>query len=189
MESCLPSVWYFIVWREEPSIGLLLMWYNGYPFVIFDEEMSGIEKQDGVFVDMEWTGFHPTHKYANWDRQKDVTVADGVPVEQPLYTSYCQEDPHWTGEGWIEQVDKEMVYRLLPFGGNSTRDQVPVRTFWESGKDARELGVFVYDHNRWNDRQYGIWQPTPDLSVYFRYAVRNSILSIQGTKWYAALQQ
>lgn len=143
---------------------------QGYPFVIFDEEMSGIEKQDGVFVDMEWTGFHPTHKYANWDRQKDVTVADGVPVEQPLYTNYCQEDPHWTGEGWIEQVDKEMVYRLLPFGGNSTREQVPVMTFWESGKDARELGVFVYDHNRWNDRQYGIWQPTPDLSVYFRYA-------------------
>lgn len=142
---------------------------QGYPFVIFDEEMKGIGKQDEVFVDMEWNGFHPTHKYANWDRQKDVAVADGVPIEQPLYTGYCQEDPHWTGMGWREQVDRQMVYRLLPFGGNSTREQVPVMTFWESGADARELGVFVYDHNRWDDRQYGIWQPTPDLSVYFRY--------------------
>lgn len=143
---------------------------RGYPFVIFDEEMNGIGKEDSVFVDMQWNGFHPTHKYANWDRQKDVAVADGVPIEQPLYTSYCQEDPHWTGKGWIEQIDKEMIYRLLPFAGNSTREQVPVMTFWESGDDARELGVFVYDHNRWDDRQYGIWQPTPDLSVYFRYA-------------------
>lgn len=143
---------------------------QGYPFVIFDEEMKGMEKQDEVWVDMEWTHFRPTHKYANWDRQKDVTVADGIPIEQPLYTSYCQEDPHWTGSGWIEQVDKEMVYRLLPFGGNSTREQVPVMTFWESGNNACELGVFVYDHNRWDDGRYGIWQPTPDLSVYFRYA-------------------
>ena len=79
-------------------------------------------------------------------------------------------DPHWTGMGWIEEPDKQMLYRLLPFGGNSTREQVPAISFWETQDAARELGVFVYDHNRWDDQQYGIWQPTPDLSVYFRYA-------------------
>ena len=63
-----------------------------------------------------------------------------------------------------------MLYRLLPFGGNSTREQVPAISFWETQDAARELGIFVYDHNRWDDQQYGIWQPTPDLSVYFRYA-------------------
>lgn len=143
---------------------------QGYPFVILDEQMENISKQDGVFVDMEWTGFHPTRRYGNWDRQKEVSVDGGLPIDKPIYTNWCQEDPHWTGMGWIEQPEKQMLYRLLPFGGNSTREQIPAISFWETQEAARELGVFVYDHNRWDDRQYGIWQPTPDLSVYFRYA-------------------
>lgn len=142
---------------------------QGYPFVILDEQMENISKQDEVFVDMEWSDFHPTHRYGNWDRQKEVSINGGLPIDQPIYTSWCQEDPHWTGMGWIEEPAKQMLYRLLPFGGNSTREQVPAISFWETQKGAKELGVFVYDHNRWNDRQYGIWQPTPDLSVYFRY--------------------
>ncbi|WP_455585124.1 hypothetical protein [Bacteroides sp.] len=145
---------------------------QGYPFVILDEKMDRIEKEDSVFIDMKWERFAPSRKYVNWDRQKEVSVEDGIPIAQPTYTGYSQEDPYWTGMGWIEEVDKEMIYRLLPFGGNSTREQVPVMTFWETGGTAAELGVFVYDYCRWNDKQYGIWQPTPDLSVYFRYADR-----------------
>lgn len=143
---------------------------QGYPFVIFDEQMENIPKEENVYMDMEWDQFHPTRRYGNWDRQKDVSVEGGLPIDKPIYTNWYQEDPHWTGMGWIEQPEKEMLYRLLPFGGNSTREQVPAISFWETTPDANELGVFVYDHNRWNDRQYSIWQPTPDLSVYFRYA-------------------
>lgn len=143
---------------------------QGYPFVILDEQMENISRQDKVSVDMEWTGFHPTRRYGNWDRQKEVSVDGGLPIDKPIYTNWCQEDPHWTGMGWIEQPETQMMYRLLPFGGNSTREQIPAISFWETQGSARELGVFVYDHNRWDDRQYGIWQPTPDLSVYFRYA-------------------
>lgn len=142
---------------------------QGYPFVILDETMEGIEKEDSVFIDMKWEHFNPSRKYVNWDRQKEVSVEDGMPIDKPTYTGYSQEDPFWTGIGWVEEVDKKMIYRLLPFGGNSTREQVPAMTFWETGQTAAELGVFVYDYCRWNDRQYGIWQPTPDLSVYFRY--------------------
>ena len=143
---------------------------QGYPFVILDEQMENISNQDEVFIDMEWDNFHPTRRYGNWDRQKEVSVDGGLPIDQPIYTNWSQEDPHWTGMGWIEEPDKQMLYRLLPFGGNSTREQVPAISFWETQDAARELGVFVYDHNRWDDQQYGIWQPTPDLSVYFRYA-------------------
>lgn len=143
---------------------------QGYPFVIWDEQMENISREENVYVDMEWAGFNPTRRYGNWDRQKDVSVEGGLPIDKPIYTNWYQEDPHWVGMGWIEQPEKEMIFRLLPFGGNSTREQVPVISFWETTPDAGELGVFVYDHNRWDDRQYSIWQPTPDLSVYFRYA-------------------
>lgn len=142
---------------------------QGYPFVIFDEQMENISKKENIYIDMEWNQFHPTRRYGNWDRQKDVSVKGGLPIDKPVYTNWYQEDPHWTGMGWIEQPVKKMLYRLLPFGGNSTREQVPAISFWEITPDASELGVFVYDHNRWDDRQYSIWQPTPDLSVYFRY--------------------
>lgn len=143
---------------------------QGYPFVILDEQMENISNQDEVFIDMEWDNFYPTRRYGNWDRQKEISVDGGLPIDQPIYTNWSQEDPHWTGMGWIEEPDKQMLYRLLPFGGNSTREQVPAISFWETQDAARELGIFVYDHNRWDDQQYGIWQPTPDLSVYFRYA-------------------
>lgn len=142
---------------------------QGYPFVILDEQMENISIQDDVFVDMKWTNFYPTRRYGNWDRKKEISVDGGLPIDKPIYTNWSQEDPHWTGMGWIERPDKQMLYRLLPFGGNSTREQVPVISFWETQNAAKELGVFVYDHDRWDDRKYGIWQPTPDLSVYFRY--------------------
>lgn len=142
---------------------------QGYPFVILDEQMEGIQKEDNIYMDMEWDNFHPTRRYGNWDRQKDGLASGGLPIDKPIFTNWYQEDPHWTGMGWIEDPEKEMLYRLLPFGGNSTREQVPAIAFWETDPDANELGVFVYDHNRWNDRQYSIWQPTSLLSVYFRY--------------------
>lgn len=142
---------------------------QGYPFVIFDEQMENISKQDEIFVDMAWNNFHPTHRYGNWDRQKEISMGEGLPINKPIYTNWSQEDPHWTGMGWIENPSEQMLYRLLPFGGNSTREQVPAISFWETQNTNRELGVFVYNHNRWDDQEYGIWQPTSDLSVRFRY--------------------
>ena len=140
-----------------------------YPFAILDETMTGLSEADSVRLDMAWEHFEPTKRFAtHWDRTREG-VDSWLGIEQPVYTSYCQEDPHWTGLGWIERPAEQMIFRLSPFGGNSVREQTPVMSFWEEGGRRRELGVFVYDFNRWDDRQYGIWQPTPALSVYFRY--------------------
>ena len=35
---------------------------QGYPFVILDEQMENISKQDEIFVDMEWSNFYPTRR-------------------------------------------------------------------------------------------------------------------------------
>lgn len=146
---------------------------QGYPFVILEEEMSRLSKEDEVYLDMCWDHFSPTKRFGTqWDRVFDK-ASQWVGIDAPVHTSYSQEDPHWTGMGWLEDPSKEMIYRISPFGGNSVREQTPVMSFWEEGKNADELGVFVYDHNKWDDKQYGIWQPTPDLSIYFRYHQKN----------------
>lgn len=142
---------------------------QGYPFVILEEEMNNLSKEDQVYLDMCWEDFAPVKRFGTqWDRVFDK-ASQWVGIDAPVHTSYSQEDPHWTGMGWIEDPSKEMIYRISPFGGNSVREQTPIMSFWEEGKNADELGVFVYDHQKWDDRQYGIWQPTPDLSIYFRY--------------------
>lgn len=142
---------------------------KNYPFVILDESMDKLSKTDSVVMQMQWDGFNPTKRFGTqWDRtleSEDVWLD----IDKPVYTSYSKEDPRWTGMGWIEDPAKQMIFRISPFGGNSVREQTPVMSFWEGKGDMRELGVFVYDHNRWDDKQYGIWQPTPDLSIYFKY--------------------
>ena len=150
---------------------------QGYPFVILEEEMNGLSKEDRVYLDMCWDNFAPVKRFGTqWDRVFDK-VSQWIGIDTPVHTSYSQEDPHWTGMGWIEDPSKEMIFRISPFGGNSVREQPPVMSFWEEGKNADELGVFVYDHQKWDDRQYGIWQPTPDLSIYFR--ITNYTLNIR----------
>lgn len=141
---------------------------SGYPFVIMDEKMKGIRKDDGVCLEVGWDDFRAKYRYpTQWDRVFDKKFP-WYRIDEPVYTNYCKEDPAWTGMGTIEDPSRQMIFRLTPFGGNSVREQVPLISFWGDG--PRELGVFVYDHARWDDGQYGIWQPTPDLCVYFRYA-------------------
>jgi hypothetical protein len=159
---------------------------NEYPFVILDEAIEGLTKEDHVSLEMNWAGFNPSKRFGTqWDRvaqgQKDLWLD----IDKPVYTSYSKEDPHWTGMGWVEDPAKQMIFRITPFGGNSVREQTPVMSFWETNADNRELGVFVYDANRWNDRQYGIWQSTPDLSVCFRYTNKQLFFNyplISGTR-------
>lgn len=140
-----------------------------YPFAILDETMINLSKDDSITMEMKWDGFSPAKRFGTqWDRNMESADA-WLGINKPVYTSYSKEDPHWTGMGWIEDPAKQMIFRISPFGGNSVREQTPVMSFWEDQGDARELGVFVYDHNKWNDKQYGIWQPTPTLSIYFRY--------------------
>lgn len=140
-----------------------------YPFAILDETIENLSKEDAVVMQMQWDGFDPVKRFGTqWDRnlESDDVWLD---IDKPIYTSYSKEDPRWTGMGWIEKPEDKMIFRLSPFGGNSVREQTPIMSFWEENGKKRELGIFVYDTKRWNDKQYGIWQPTPDLSVYFKY--------------------
>lgn len=142
---------------------------NGYPFVDFMEEMTGLEEDDGVVVEMRWDGFDPKYRFGtdSW-----VTArADGSwpLIDEPIMTSQLEEDPTWD-PGVIEEVSKEMWMYLSPYSGNGIRELFPCVSFWEAGEGARELGVFVRDYKLWQDGKYGLWQPTRKLMVRFRYS-------------------
>jgi len=147
---------------------------SGYPFVIFEENIQGLTKDDNIKFEFAWSNFNPDKRWANqFDRSSDFNEAS-MPIDKPVNTNYIQEDPHWTGSGTIEDPAKEMLFYLLPFAGNAVREQSPHLTFFESGKNGRELGVFVYDFNKWNGHDYGIWQATQTLAVKFRFT--NNVL-------------
>lgn len=88
-----------------------------------------IIKEDRVYLDMCWDNFAPVKRFGTqWDRVFDK-VSQWIGIDTPVHTSYSQEDPHWTGMGWIEDPSKEMIFRISPFGGNSVREQPPVMSF------------------------------------------------------------
>ena len=148
---------------------------SGYPFVIFDEVMNKLNNEDNVKFEMTWTNFNPDRRWANQfeDKLGEDNNDVSIPIDKPVYTNYLQEDPHWT-RGIVEDPSKEMLFYLLPFAGNAIREQSSHLTFLESGKQGREIGVFVYDFNKWKDYEYGIWQTTQKLAVKFRYT--NNVL-------------
>ncbi len=140
---------------------------QNYPFVLFSEELSGLSTTDHAVLDMDWTGFSPTKRYAanGWKCPKE-----GLGINEPVTTEGTVEEPHWFPNDRVEDPSNEMIFRLAAFQGNAPRDAVPAMSFWEQRADGQELGVFVPDTRRWNDGQYMIWQPTTALQVRFRYA-------------------
>lgn len=140
----------------------------GYPFVIVEEETVGIPLSANVSADMIWSGIELKYRFGTmWDRTVYPDRDAWVPIDKPVHTNYSKEDPFWSGQGILEDPSERMLYRMTSFGGNSVREQVPLISFWGDG--PTEIGTFVYNHNKWDDLQWGIWQQTPDQSVYFRY--------------------
>ena len=85
---------------------------------------------------MCWDNFAPVKRFGTqWDRVFDK-ASQWIGIDTPVHTSYSQEDPHWTGMGWIEDPSKEMIFRISPFGGNSVREQPPVMIFLGRGKEC-----------------------------------------------------
>jgi hypothetical protein len=139
----------------------------GYPFVELEERMSGLGPEAQAAVEMDWTGFAPARRFAanGWAQPKGY-----LGIEEPVATPGILEEPHWIAADRVEDPHREMFFHLAAFEGNAPRDAVPAMSFWETGSEGQELGVFVPDTRDWDDRQYMIWQPTTLLQVAFRFA-------------------
>jgi hypothetical protein len=139
----------------------------GYPFVELSENMTGLDSELDAAVEMDWTGFAPTRRFAanGWAQPKGY-----LGMEEPVATPGIIEEPHWIAAGQVEDPHREMFFHLAAFEGNAPRAAVPAMNFWETREQGQELGVFVPDTRDWDDRQYMVWQPATLLQVSFRFA-------------------
>ena len=115
---------------------------SGYDFIEFDETITGLNKQDAVIVENAWTGFHA-------DRHGDVRLG------KPRVNTFRGEDPAFDGPTRIEDPEKELLLRLeiTPANGGGGRQEIS----FTDEKAGRELGFFIQDVGKWNDREYAIW--------------------------------
>lgn len=134
-----------------------------YDYIELSEEMTGIEKSDGIFIENEWTNFSPTHR-----------MVVGSPfggtrkIDDPMIQAFRGEDPHFTGPTRIEDPAVEMLPSLTPYwpngwGGNRSA------SFWDE-RSGEALGLFITDASKWQDHEYAIWTSVDTLRVKYRYA-------------------
>ena len=128
---------------------------SGYDFVEFFEEMQGLAREDAVFATNSWTGYHPNRR-------------GKIPLGKPQVNTFRGEDPAFDGPTRIEDPTKELLVRMeiTPANGGGGRQEVG---FADDGA-GRELGLFMQDVGKWDDREYAIWVSHDTLLPVFRYA-------------------
>lgn len=128
---------------------------SGYDFVEFYEEMKGLTRDDDVFAKFAWTGFHPNRR-------------GKIPLDKPQVNTFRGEDPAFEGPTRIEDPAKELLVRMeiTPSNGGGGRQEVG----FSDDSTGRELGLFIQDVGKWDDREYAIWVSHDTLVPIFRFA-------------------
>ncbi len=147
----------------------------GYTFVELTEDIHGLTKDDAVEMDMDWNGFNPTLRFPAGCFDL-TTNSHWLGIDDPVITPDIEEDPKWMPGNEIEDPSTNMAFELAAYSGNGVRDATPVASFWENHPDGSELSVFSLNTLKWQDHQYGVWQPTPDLQVHFRHDPVSGVL-------------
>ncbi|MEI6422146.1 MAG: hypothetical protein WCP55_07995 [Lentisphaerota bacterium] len=157
---------------------------RGYDFIDFHEEMKGMKRDsldklaDGIYVDFAWTNFKPEYRFMSGQGLPDGNEARGDAnpkakrIDEPFAMNECPEDPKWA-DTWVENPAEEMTFRLSPFSGNFTGTVWNTISFWNPAKDATNMGLFVLNHEDWQDMQYANYVAYDILQVQFRYAPAN----------------
>lgn len=142
---------------------------SGYSFIILAERITGLTPEDHAVMELVWAGLKATKRMPlnrGW-----LCPPEGLGIDEPVTIPGIIEEPHWNpNPNTVENPAVEMIFRLSPFSGNGVREAVPAITFWETGSEGRELGFFIPDAKKWDDRQYMPWQPTTRLQVRFHHA-------------------
>jgi len=127
----------------------------GMEFVELDERIEGFERGDDAALVFDWDQTEWTHRYC-------ANRPDG-----PI-------DGHGGGYrdfAW-EAVDRglgpagALPMELVPYHSWLTWWRVPAVAFWNESDDV-SLGVFVADHERWDDGEYALWGSSDTLAARF----------------------
>jgi hypothetical protein len=144
-----------------------------YDFVELSEEIHGIAKEDGIFVEQAWRGFHPTHRFSsewpdfNSDRWTGAEYR-WLGIDEPMETPYNGEDPAFQGQSRVEDPAREFLFRLAPYAPGVSWETRPHATFWDE-RSGGAMAVFIRDAAQWNDGAYSLWASADILQVRFRY--------------------
>lgn len=140
----------------------------GQDFFRFAEEMRGLDKDDGVQLEMAWSGFNPTH------RQAPNHPYQPKPNAQPGFGRYNWERINQAQVGTQHGVSTgleesgELPFRLgayQPWGAYVTLTSA---NFWdERNNDA--IGLFIDQAAAWQDHEYSIWYSSNTLQVRYFY--------------------
>ncbi len=139
---------------------------DGYDFFEFDEEMENLPLDAGINMKVSWKNFPVEYRFATESTYWAESKGAWPEIDESMICAMIQEDPHWYPTV-VEEPGETMYMKLAPYCGNSVRELFPCVSFWT--EKGNELGVFVRDYNSWFDPAYGIWQPTRNLMLSFRY--------------------
>jgi hypothetical protein len=146
---------------------------TGYDWVNVREEMAGFTAAENAHVEMDWTGFHPTHREApNHPYQQ--------PNPAPGYARYnwekIDEGNIATQHGVTTGIarDGEFPFRLGPYQPWGAYVMLTSANFWDERRNDA-VGIFIDRIEDWQDHEYAIWASSNTLQV--RYFYRDGLLS------------
>ncbi len=141
---------------------------SGQEFFRFAEQMQGLDRGDGVYLETAWTDFHPTH------RQAPNHPYQPTPNELPGFGRYNWErideamvgTQHGVSTGL--EADGELPFRLgvyQPWGAYVTLTSA---NFWDE-RTGDAVGVFIDKAAAWQDHEYAVWSSSVTLQVRYFY--------------------
>jgi hypothetical protein len=127
----------------------------GMEFVELDERIDGFRPEDDVALEFDWDAIGWTHRYC-------ANRSDG-PIEPDGsgYDNFAWE-PVASGLG----PGGALPIELVPYHSWLTWWRLPAAAFWAEPHDV-SLGVFITDHERWDDGEWAVWGSSVTLAGRF----------------------
>ena len=147
----------------------------GMDFVAFDEEMENLPKEEGIYLETDWTGLDPTHRQApNHPLQQAPDGGEGY--DRYNWERVDQEKIPHPNAGVVDAMsdDGEISFRLGPFEPWMADKTLDSAAFWNEETD-NTVGLFINEMDQWQDHEYAIWHASETLQV--RYFYRDGTLS------------
>ncbi|MER7250631.1 fibronectin type III domain-containing protein [Kribbella sp. NPDC000426] len=126
-------------------------------FVELDERIDGFGPEDDVALEFEWDAIGWTHRYC-------ANRPDG-PIE-PGGSEYG--DFAWEPVDSNLGPDGALPIELVPYHSWLSWWRLPAAAFWAEPRDV-SLGVFVTDHERWDDGEWAVWGSSVTLAGRFTF--------------------
>ena len=149
--------------------------YDGLDFAVLVEACENIPEADGLFWQLDWSGFAPAFRFApnnpgKLDAEAVHSCADcpWQRIDEPYVQSFTHPmDLPTVG------ADGELPFRLNVFETQNAASRNKAASFWDAAGES--IGLFVLDSEGWNNGKYDSFTAGDGSAV--RYFYRDGLLS------------